>query len=111
MTGLVSSLLPYVTLKIILAQVVHAEHFISIPQSVHCLVHSITCRPPGVTLQQSELLLPWQVNEGLSDSPAGLLDFSMKQELEQVTHHGHISDAAVAALFETPVKSYTASIR
>ena len=25
-----------------------------------------------------------QVNEGLSDSPADLLDFSMKQELEQV---------------------------
>ncbi len=26
-----------------------------------------------------------QVNEGLSDSPADLLDFSMKQELEQVS--------------------------
>lgn len=29
-----------------------------------------------------------QVNEGLSDNPANTLDFSMKQELEQIVRVG-----------------------
>ena len=41
-------------------------------------------RSSATSTGASVSLVEVQVNEGLSDSPADLLDFSMKQELEQV---------------------------
>ena len=40
-----------------------------------------------------------QVNEGLSDVPADVLDFSMKQELEQVVH---LADCTALTLAQPP---------
>lgn len=54
---------------------------------------------PIATAEQKCCVL-WQVNEGLSDTPAGLLDFSMKQELEQVTHHVHETKPAVICAYD-----------
>lgn len=43
-------------------------------------------RSSAINSCASVSLIEMQVNEALSDSPADLLDFSMKQELEQVGH-------------------------
>jgi len=43
-------------------------------------------RSSAINSCASVSLIEMQVNEALSDSPADLLDFSMKQELEQVHH-------------------------
>ena len=54
------------------------SHFTFLP--LHAARSSATSTCASISL------IEVQVNEGLSDSPADLLDFSMKQELEQVGH-------------------------
>ena len=48
-----------------------------------------------------------QVNEGLTDAPSGLLDFSMKQELEQVPHPPGAWSSLIVPLLSDLTKACT----